>query len=215
VEEGRGIYENIRKFIRYMLSTNSGEVFTMFFSILLRFPLPLLPIHILWVNLVTDGLPAVALSVEPVHRDVMKQPPRPKDESIFAGGLLMSMLGIGVLMAAGTLGLFYYYLGGEGIDKARTVAFTVLSLLQMAHVLNCRSLNRSLFSIGLFSNLYLVLSIGFTLLLQAGVIYLPFLQGVFHSVPLNLYDWGLIGGVSLLPILLVEIRKTISSRRLR
>lgn len=207
VEEGRGIYENIRKFIRYMLSTNSGEVFTMFLSIVFRLPLPLLPIHLLWVNLVTDGLPAVALSAEPSEKGLMQKPPRPANQSILAGGLLVSMVSVGLLMAAGTLGLFYWYLGAEGIDKARTVAFTALSLFQMAHVLNCRSLDKSLFKIGWFSNLYLVGAIALTLALQAAVVYVPFFEFVFNAVPLSLFDWGLIFLVSSTPIWIVEIRK--------
>ncbi|MDD5593411.1 MAG: cation-translocating P-type ATPase [Candidatus Margulisbacteria bacterium] len=212
VEEGRGIYDNIKKFIRYMLSTNSGEIFTMFFSIVLRWPLPLLPIHILWVNLVTDGLPAVALSAEPIEKGIMQKPPRDPNESIFAGGLLMSMLGIGTLMAVGTLCLFSLNLNGTGIDKARTVAFTTLSLLQMAHVLNCRSLDKSIFKLGLFSNVYLALAVGSTIVLQVLVVYVPFLQFAFRTVPLEAIDWLLIAVVSLTPIFFVEARKLITAR---
>jgi len=215
VEEGRGIYDNIRKFIRYMLSTNSGEVLTMFFSMVFRLPLPLLPIHLLWVNLVTDGLPAVALSAEPIEKGIMEKAPRDPNESILAGGLIYSVAGIGALMAVGTLYLFNLNLTNGGIVKARTVAFTVLSLLQMAHVLNCRSLDKSIFKIGLFSNLYLSLAIASTLLLQAAVVYVPFLQAVFRTVPLNFTDWLLILGVSLSPILVVEIRKWFFLARIR
>ena len=213
VEEGRGIYDNILKFVRYMLSTNSGEVLTMFLALLLRLPLPLLPLQILWVNLVTDGLPAIALSAEPLEQDVMRRPPRAPQQSILAGGLLWSMAGIGLLMAAGTLWLFQLNLGWAGIDKARTVAFTVLSLLQMAHVLNCRSLDRSLFKLGLFSNRYLAWAILSTIVLQALVIYVPFLQYAFRTVPLNVADWLMIGAVAFSPIAVVEARKFITRRR--
>ncbi|MBN3032545.1 MAG: cation-translocating P-type ATPase [Candidatus Saganbacteria bacterium] len=212
VEEGRGIYANIKKFIHYMLSTNSGEIFTMFFALLLRLPLPLLPVQILWVNLVTDGLPAVALAAEPLEPGTMRQPPRPAGESIFAGGLLGSVIGIGSLMAAGTLWLFYLNLNWGGIDKARTVAFTALSLLQMAHVLNCRSLDRSVFQLGLFSNFYLALAVLATIVLQALVIYVPFLQFAFGTVPLDLIDWLLIGAVALTPLIGVETRKLAGRR---
>jgi len=212
VEEGRGIYDNIRKFIRYMLSTNSGEIFTMFFSILLRFPLPLLPIHILWVNMVTDGLPAVALSAEPIEKGIMQRAPRDPNESIFAGGLLYSMLGIGILMAVGTLWLFNHHLQAGGIVKARTVAFSVLALLQMAHVLNCRSMDKSIFKIGLFSNLYLVLAILSTLALQVAVVYVPFFQYAFNTVALSGADWLYISGIALTPIFFVELRKLLFSR---
>jgi Ca2+-transporting ATPase len=212
IEEGRGIYDNIRKFIRYMLSTNSGEIFTMFFSILLRFPLPLLPIHILWVNMVTDGLPAVALSAEPIEKGIMQRAPRNPNESIFSGGLLYSMVGIGILMAVGTLWLFNQHLLTGGIVKARTVAFTVLALMQMAHVLNCRSMDRSLFKIGIFSNFYLVLAIVSTLLLQIAVVYVPFFQYAFNTVALAGSDWLYIIGIALTPIFFVELRKLIFSR---
>jgi P-type Ca2+ transporter type 2C len=210
VEEGRGIYDNILKFIRYMLSTNSGEVLTMFLALVLRLPLPLLPLQILWVNLVTDGLPAVALSAEPIEKGIMQRPPRSPQESIFAGGLLMSMLLIGGLMALGTLWLFHLNLAWSGLDKARTVAFTTLSLLQMAHVLNCRSLDKSIFKLGVFSNRYLTLAILSTIVLQGLVIYVPFLQFAFRTVPLNIADWLMISAVALSPILAVEARKLIS-----
>jgi Ca2+-transporting ATPase len=212
VEEGRGIYDNIRKFVRYMLSTNSGEIFTMFFSILLRFPLPLLPVHILWVNLVTDGLPAVALSAEPIEKEIMKRSPRDPHQSIFAGGLLYSMLGIGMLMAIGTLWLFHQHLQTGGIIKARTVAFTVLALLQVAHVLNCRSADKSIFKIGIFSNFYLVLAILSTLALQVAVVYVPFFQYAFSTIPLAAADWLFILGIALTPVFFVELRKLIFSR---
>ncbi|MDD4179865.1 MAG: cation-translocating P-type ATPase, partial [Candidatus Margulisbacteria bacterium] len=213
VEEGRGIYENIRKFIRYMLTTNSGEVFTMFFSIVLGFPLPLLPLHILWVNLVTDGLPALALTAEPIEKGIMQKPPRKQNESILAGGLLFSMISVGMIMAVGTLFLFKIELAKGGIDTARTVAFTTLSLLQMAHVLNCKSLNRSLFEVGIFSNIYLVLAIALTVLMQVMVIYVPFLQQLFHTHALDLVDWLLIILISLTPIVFVELNKLYHKRR--
>jgi Ca2+-transporting ATPase len=207
VEEGRGIYDNIKKFVRYMLTTNSGEILTMFGSILLRLPLPILPVQILWVNLVTDGLPALALSVEPAEADIMRRPPRDPKEKISAGGLLYSMLGIGVLMAAGTLGLFYLGLKAEGLVKARTLAFTALSFFQMSHVLNCKSLNRSLFRTGLFSNLYLILAIFSTIIMQMAVVYLPPLQGVFKTTALSFAELFLVIAVASTPILAVEARK--------
>jgi len=213
IEEGRGIYDNIKKFIRYMLSTNAGEVFTMFFSILLRAPLPLLPIQILWINLVTDGLPALALSVEPIEAGIMQRPPRPPKEKITAGGLIQSMLGIGLLMGVGSMVLFYWGMQNGGIVKARTLAFTVLALFQMAHVLNCRSLDKSLFKIGLLSNPYLLLAILLTIIMQMAVVYIPALQEIFKTTALSFTELAVISAVALTPILMVELRKRFILRR--
>lgn len=213
VEEGRGIYDNIKKFLRYMLTTNSGEVLTMFFSIILRLPLPLLPLQILWVNFVTDGPPALALSVEPMEKDLMLRPPRDPKEPITSEGLLLSMLGVGLLMAAGTLWVFFWGLNNGGLLKARTLAFTTLAFFQMAHVMNCRSLKRSLFKIGWLSNPQLIFSILAVLLMQSAVIYIPLLQGFFKTTALNFYELSFSLGVAALPIPLVEARKLIQDRK--
>ncbi|MFH0887213.1 MAG: cation-translocating P-type ATPase, partial [bacterium] len=174
IEEGRGIFENIRKFVRYMLSTNMGELLTMFFSILIGFPLPLVPVQVLWINLVTDGLPALALAVEPLEEDLMNRPPRNPKAGVLNSNMVIGMVLIGSLMAAITLFLFWWRLDVTAdINKARTVAFSVLALLQMAHVLNCRSDTRSVFELGLFSNKYLNWAIITTILLQLMVIYFP------------------------------------------
>jgi Ca2+-transporting ATPase len=206
VEEGRGIYDNILKFVRYILTTNSGEIFTMFFSILLGFPLPLLPIQILWVNLVTDGLPALALTMEPIEKDIMLRPPRKPAESITGHGLLWSMVGIGFLMAIVTLSLFSFGMISS-LAKARTMAFSALSFLQMAHVLNCKSLDKSLFRIGIFSNLYLIGAILLTLALQVTVVQMPLLQKIFYTATLSWQEWTLVILLSLTPLAVVEFRK--------
>lgn len=211
VEEGRGIYDNILKFVRYILTTNSGEIFTMFFSILLRFPLPLLPIQILWVNLVTDGLPALALTMEPVEKDIMNRPPRKPDESITGHGLLWSMVGIGFLMAVVTLGLFKFGLAISP-EKARTLAFSTLAFLQMAHVLNCKSLDKSLFRIGIFSNWYLIGAIALTLILQFVVVQAPVVQKFFNTTALSAPEWLLTIGLSLTPVAVVELRKKLARK---
>jgi Ca2+-transporting ATPase len=211
VEEGRGIYDNILKFVRYILTTNSGEIFTMFFSILLRFPLPLLPIQILWVNLVTDGLPALALTMEPVEKDIMNRPPRKPDASITGHGLLWSMVGVGILMAIVTLSLFKYGLVFSP-EKARTLAFSALAFLQMAHVLNCKSLDKSLFRIGIFSNWYLIGAIASTLVLQFTVVQVPLAQKLFDTTALSAPEWMLTIGLALTPVLVVELRKLLSRR---
>jgi P-type Ca2+ transporter type 2C len=185
VEGGRRIYDNIRKFTRYMLSTNSGEILTMLFAILFGLPLPLLPIQILWMNLVTDGLPALALGVEPAERDLMRRPPRPPKESLFAGGLGWHVCWVGVLMGALSIGLFAWALSASDLVHARTMAFFTLTVLQMSNVLAVRSERNPLWRIGLFSNPQLVGAVILTVMLQAVITYSPALQAVFHTTALT------------------------------
>ncbi|MCU0640851.1 MAG: cation-translocating P-type ATPase [Candidatus Margulisbacteria bacterium] len=206
IEEGRGIFDNILKFVRYILTTNSGEILTMLLAIVFRLPLPLLPIQILWINLVTDGLPALALTMEPIEKDIMRRQPRKPSESITGGGLLGSMVGIGVLMAAITIGLFQLGVN-VSLAEGRTMAFAALSFLQMAHVLNCKSLRHSLFETGLGNNLYLVGAIALTGLLQYLVTEIGWLQRIFYTVSLDPAHWAMVIGLSLLPIVAVELRK--------
>jgi Ca2+-transporting ATPase len=188
VEGGRRIYDNIRKFTRYMLSTNSGEILTMLFAILFGLPLPLLPIQILWMNLVTDGLPALALGVEPAERDLMRRPPRPPKESLFAGGLGWHVCWVGVLMGALSIGLFAWALSAGDLVHARTMAFFTLTMLQMSNVLAVRSERNPLWRIGLFSNPKLVGAVILTVMLQAVITYSPALQAVFHTTALTAPD---------------------------
>jgi Ca2+-transporting ATPase len=155
VKEGRKIYDNIRKFIKYLLTTNSGEIWTLFLAPLVGLPIPLLPIHILWINLMTDGLPALALSAEPAEGDVMSRPPRHPKESIFAQGLGLHAIWVGLLMAGIIL---FVQAWSIKTDKAhwQTMVFTVLCLTQLGHVLAIRSEKESLFKIGVFSNKFLL-----------------------------------------------------------
>ncbi len=187
VEEGRVIYRNIRKFIRYLLSCNVGEVLTMFIGMLLGFPVVLLPIQILWVNLVTDGLPAIALGLDPPDGDVMDKPPRKSDEGVFSGGLLLKIIVRGVLIAACTLLTFWIIWATSGnLGTARTGAFLTLVLTQLIHVFECKSEEKSLFRINLLNNKRLILAALFSLAMILAVIYVPFLVGIFKTVPLNL-----------------------------
>lgn len=193
IEEGRGIYDNIRKFIRYLLSCNLGEVLTMFLAALVALPLPLLPIQILWVNLVTDGLPAMALGVDKSEPDIMKRPPRKPEESIFAGGLARKILIRGSIIGLGTLlvfviGLWY----GVGLLAARTMAFTTLVFSQLFHVFDCKSERRGIFEVGIFSNPFLVIAVMISAVMQISVIYLPFFQVIFKTTALDLWQWGVI-----------------------
>ncbi len=194
VEEGRIIYDNIRKFIRYLLSCNVGEVLTMFLATILGLPLPLLPIQILWMNLVTDGLPAMALGLDAGEPDIMERKPRPPQESIFAHGLIQRILVRGTIIALVSLTVYLtgFFIWGENLRLARTMAFCTIILYQLVHVFQCRSERFSAVSIGLFSNKYLVGAVGISLLMQLAVIYIPFLQRIFQTVPLTLEQWALI-----------------------
>lgn len=199
VEEGRVIYNNIRKFIRYMLACNIGEVLTMFLGMLIGLPIPLLPIQILWVNLVTDGLPAVALGFDPPEKDIMLQSPRGSKENIFSHGLLRLILFRGVFIGLTTLGVFVsiMYLG-SGVESARTGAFATLVLTQLIHVFECKSERKSIFEIPILNNKYLIWAVLCSLVMILGVLYIPFLQTVFSTVPLTLTEWMIIGGLSFL-----------------
>lgn len=190
VEEGRGIYDNIRKFIRYLLACNTGEVLTMFLTTLVGLPLPLLPIQILWVNLVTDGLPAMALGVDPADRDVMHRPPRQPHESVFSRGLSRKIMLRGLQIGLSTVGVFWATLVFSGdLVQARTMAFAVLVFCQLFHVLDCRSEVDSIFAVGLWSNRYLLLAIATSAFMQLLVIYNPLFRGIFGTAVLTPADW--------------------------
>ena len=193
VEEGRVIYDNIRKFIRYLLSCNLGEVLTMFLASLFYLENPLLPIQILFVNLVTDGLPAIALGVDPADRDIMFEKPRAKNESVFSRGLTEKIVIRGCLIGVCTILSFIggkYY--GMSIEACRTLALGTLVLSQLIHVFECRSEKYSLFEINPFTNLYLIGAVGISLSMLLSIVYIPLLQRVFHTIPLNFGQWTII-----------------------
>ncbi len=193
VEEGRTIYDNIRKFIRYLLSCNMGEILTMFGGILLGLPFPLLSIQILWVNLVTDGLPAIALGMDPAEPGNMSRPPRPPQEGIFSQGLGWKIILQGFLIGIATLAVYLIQLrGGGNLATARTAAFTTLVFAQLCFVFQCRSERRSLLENNPFQNLYLVGAVLISTLMQIGVVYLPWLQKIFYTTSLRGSDWFLI-----------------------
>jgi len=198
IYEGRAIYDNIRKFIRYLLGCNIGEIMVMFVSSLLGFPLPLLPIQILWVNLVTDGLPAMALGLEPPEPGIMNRKPRAKDESIFAHRLGWMILGRGIYITAITLlafitGIIYCRFNNiAGMELARTMAFTTLVLAQLFYVFECRSERYSPFELGIFKNKFLAAAVSCSIFMQISVIYLPVLQKIFNTVGLEIWQWGII-----------------------
>ncbi len=211
VREGRNIYGNIRKFVKYLLTTNSGEVWTLFLAPLAGMPIPLLPIQILWMNLMTDGLPALALSVEPEEDDVMLRPPRPPREGIFAHGLGLHALWVGLLMA-GTVLLLQAWAIGSGRIHWRTMVFTVLCLTQLGHVLAIRSERESLFRVGLFSNKALLGAVILSFGLQLATIYAPFLNPVFRTEPLTTGELLITLVVSSVIFFAVEFEKLVKRR---
>ncbi len=210
VEEGRAIYDNIRKFIHYMLGTNSGEIFTMLGAILRRLPLPVLPLQILWINLLTDGLPAIALGFEPAEEGVMRRKPRDPRESIFARGLGRRIIWVGLFIALGTLGVFRWALPRP---SAQTMSFVTLALFQMFNVLAVRSEERSFLSQSPLSNPLLLGAVILTFLAQLAVTYTPFLQIIFKTTPLSLAELAICIGVASTVFFAVELEKAFLRRR--
>ena len=215
VEEGRGIYDNIKKFIHYLLSCNAGEILVMFTASLVGLPAPLLPIHILWVNLVTDSLPALALGVDPVDPNIMKYPPRRSDEPVVTRSRMFLMLTQGVFIAFCSLAAFclVFFVEKEGITRARTAAFIVLACSQLFHSFNCRSMKESLFKIGIFTNKKLIFATLISFALQMAVVYMPFTQAIFKTEPLGLMDWFFVMILSSLPLWAMEIVKRVKFYR--
>lgn len=220
IEEGRNIYNNIKKSVIFLLSCNLGEVVTIFISILLAWPIPLMPVQILWINLITDSLPAIALGVDPGDKDVMKKNPRNPKESFFSrGGGTRAIIG-GVLIGIFTLLAFYwgltehgYTLGTAGepskaaLDYARTMSFVVLATSQLFYSLSMRNTTKSIFQVGFFSNKYLIGSIIIGVLLQLIVISIPFLATAFYVHNISLLDWIIVIGFAAIPLIVNEIIK--------
>lgn len=226
VEEGRNIYKNIKKSILYLLSCNLGEIITLFIGILLGWPAPLTAVHILWVNLVTDTLPAIALGVDPEDPDVMDEKPRNASEKIFSkenvvfsiwNGLLIGVLTLfafteGLKIYSGSDSLFttdFSGISGDALVHAQTMAFITLSVSQLFHSLNLRSATKSIFQVGIFKNRLLIGAILLGLVIQASLVYVPFLHDVFGIHYLSIEDWLFIIGLSIIPVILNEIVKAV------
>ena len=207
VEEGRKIFDNIRKFVKYTLSSNTGELFVMLIGPFLGMPLPLLPLQILWINLVTDGLPGLALAVEDGERGIMKRSPFHPKESIFSRGLGKQILWIGFLMGLVSLGIGYVYWLDDPNGPWQTMVFTTLTLAQMGNALATRSNIDSIFKIGFFSNRLMLLAVSVTFILQMALIYVPFLQNFFETEALSLTDLLIALATSLVVFIAVEISK--------
>ena len=213
VEEGRTIYDNICKFLKYTLTSNTGEILVMLLAPFLGMPLPLIPLQILWINLVTDGFPGLALATEPAERNVMRRPPRPPDEPILTRSLIRHLLIIGSLMGGISLGVGYFAWSAHPTPDYDpswgTMIFTVLTLSQMGHALAIRSSRDSLFTIGFRSNPALLGAIGLTLALQMLAIYLPPFQKVFRTEPLSPVELAICIFLSSLVFWAVELEKWI------
>jgi len=213
VRAGRKIFDNIRKFIKDTMSSNSGEIWTLFLAPFMGLPIPLLPIHILWINLVTDGLPGLAFTAEPAERGIMQRPPRPPEESIFAHGMWQHILWVGLFVGGISIAAQAWAISRD-VAYWQTVVFTVLTVSQLFHSLAVRSERESLFSIGLFSNLPMLGAVLLTMLLQLAVIYLPAMNSIFHTQPLPLYDLLVCLAMSSLVLFAVEIEKWLVRRKL-
>jgi Ca2+-transporting ATPase len=205
VREGRRIYDNIRKFIRFVMAGNAGEIWTIFLAPFLGLPIPLSPIQILWVNFVTDGLPGLALASEPAEPHVMRRPPRPRNESVFAHGVWQHILWAGLLI--GGISLYACYWAIEVGEHAQTMTFTVLTFAQLAHVMAIRSERESLFTIGVAGNRLLLLAVAASVALHMLLIYVPWLQRIFGTEALSAHALVLACALPLVVFVGVEVEK--------
>ena len=211
VKEGRRIFDNIRKFVKYIMTCNSAEILTIALPPLFGLPIPLLPIHILWINLVTDGLPALAIASEKAEADVMKRPPRPVNDSLFSDGVGYHIIWVGILMAAVTIGTQAAAIA-LGSQNWQTMVFTVLSVSQLGHVLAVRSEKTFLYRQGIFSNLPLISAVAATIALQLSVIYLPIMNDLFKTRPLSAAELGVALALSAIVFHAVELEKWIKAK---
>ena len=209
VKTGRHIYENIKKAIHFLLATNIGEIVAIFMGLVLGLESPLLAIQLLWINLVTDSFPAIALGLEPIDKDIMKKKPIDSKKSIFADGLWGKIFVEGTMI--GMLTLFAFSLGNKlfGLEVGRTMAFVSLSMLELTHSFNVRS-EESIFKIGVFKNIYLVGAFVLGLILQVSVVIIPQIARIFDVVPLNKVQWIYTMLISISPIFILEIQKKLN-----
>ena len=217
VEEGRAVFDNIRKAVFYLLSCNIGEILLMLLATLFGLPLPLLPVQILWINLVTDGLPALALAADPKDPDLMRRPPRPRAERFLTKERFIMLFAQGSFLALISLGAFVYclYSMDLSLERARTLTFTILVAAQLFHAFNNRNDRRSIFEIGLLTNKPLLGAVGLSAALQAVIVLTPPIHPIFDVVPLDTEHWLLALGIGILPLVAMEIWKAgLAKRRL-
>ena len=212
VKTGRHIYANIKKAIHFLIATNIGEIVAIFFGLLLGLETPLLAIQLLWINLVTDSFPAIALGMEPAEKDIMNRKPNDSKKSIFTDGLWEKIFVEGFMI--GIITLFAFSLGNKlyGLQVGRTMAFISLSMLELVHSFNVRS-EESLFKAGLFKNKYLIGAFLIGTILQVGVVVIPKIADIFDVVLLNNKQWIYTAIISILPLVIVEIQKKINTIR--
>lgn len=210
VKEGRHIYDNIRKAVHFLISTNIGEIVTIFVGLLLGLETPLLAIHLLWINLVTDSLPAIGLGLEPVDKYIMNKKPKDPKKGVFSDGLWSKITFEGIMI--GFITLLSFYIGlSYNIDVARTMAFVTLGLSELIHSLNIRS-ESSIFEIGFFKNKYILLSFMLGAILQIGVVVFKPLAIIFDAVPLNEIQWIYTILLSILPLVIMESKKKLNEK---
>jgi Ca2+-transporting ATPase len=214
IREGRRIYENIRKFILYVLSCNFGEILTIVLAPILGFAIPLLPTQILWINLVTDGLPGLALVTEPAEKDIMKRPPRPPKENLFAGGLVARILLTGIILTLAAI-FVQWWAAGQLYDvrTQQTMVFTTLCFVQLGNALSVRSVYNSLFSSRIFANKELWGAIVLTVILQMLIVYVPFLQSIFKTTALAWNAMTAILIATIGSVLCIELLKYLNKRK--
>ncbi|NMB61375.1 MAG: HAD-IC family P-type ATPase [Chloroflexi bacterium] len=215
VEEGRVVFQNIRKVVKFLISTNFGEMLAIIFSMLLFKDIPLIftPVQILWVNLVTDGVLDISIAMEPKENEVMLESPRAIDARIVNNDILFNTLMIAVFMAAGTLAMFARGFQSGGIDRGRTLAFVTLAMYQVFNAFNVRSRSQSVFKLGLFTNKYLNVAIPTSIVLLLATVYLPFMQRIMQTMPLHLNDWVMIIALSGTVLVVEEIRKALRGKK--
>ncbi len=209
VKQGRGIYENIRKAVHFLIATNIGEIVTIFLGLILGMNAPLLAIQLLWINLVTDSIPAIALGLEPEDKNIMNRKPKDSKSGIFSDGLWGKIIVEGTMI--GVLTLFIFSIGNKlfGLDVARTMAFVSLGMIELVHSFNIRS-EESIFKVGLFHNKYLVGAFIIGAIMQVGIVFIPAIAKIFDLVNLSPIQWLYVTGVSLAPIVIVELQKKVN-----
>lgn len=213
VKQGRNIYDNIKKAIHFLLATNIGEIVTIFMGLVLGFKSPLLAIQLLWVNLVTDSLPAIALGLEPAEKDIMNRKPVNSRKGLFADGLWSKIITEGILIGALTLVAFSIGNKWYGLEVGRTMAFVAIGVLELVHSFNIKS-DKSIFKVGILENKFLLGSFILGVFVQTIVVIIPMLANIFKLVPLNFIQWGITLLISIIPIPVIELQKKINASRL-
>jgi Ca2+-transporting ATPase len=213
VEEGRNVFDNLTKILAWALPSNIGQGLVILVAALAGVTLPILPLQVLWINMTTGGVLGLFLALEPREHDIMQRPPRAAHAPILSGSVMAQVVLVGVLILVAAFGLFQWELTrGAGVDAARTVALNTVAVIQALYLVNCRSLRHSILAIGLFRNGWLWVGIVGVFVLQAGITYLPFFNGVFQTAPIGWDEWLRIFSAGFAALLLVEMQKALMGR---